>query len=130
VKARAAVCYVERHDGKLLCVWNKRYGKWGWPGGKVEKGELVEQAALRELREETGCSGTIRKFLYSGEHGESVESSRGSTVYVFETEIDPVFFSPEEQEEGCAVTWLSREEFLKWGIAPAFYTRMFSELKL
>ncbi|WP_368407154.1 NUDIX hydrolase [Sulfitobacter sp. THAF37] len=31
-------------------------GKWGFPGGKIELGETVHAAALRELSEETGIS--------------------------------------------------------------------------
>lgn len=29
-------------------------GKWGFPGGKIEPGETIAAAALRELAEETG----------------------------------------------------------------------------
>jgi 8-oxo-dGTP diphosphatase len=39
-------------------------GKWCLPGGKIEYGETVKEAALRELYEETGLRATALAFLF------------------------------------------------------------------
>jgi len=52
----AAICIVPR-DGKVLMIrrgTDQGYGLWGLPGGYVDRGEVVEQAASREVWEETG----------------------------------------------------------------------------
>ncbi len=52
----AAVTIIER-EGKVLMVRRAGapgYGLWSVPGGYVDQGEVVEQAAAREVWEETG----------------------------------------------------------------------------
>jgi len=49
----------------LLASRRTRAGKlvWGLPKGLVEEGESAEEAAQREVREETGYDGAIREQL-------------------------------------------------------------------
>lgn len=52
---------VWRGEAVLLIQRGKapRLGQWSIPGGRVEWGETVREAALRELMEETGCTAEI-----------------------------------------------------------------------
>lgn len=52
-----AVAGVAFDEGRVLLVQRGRgsaIGQWSVPGGRVERGELLAQALVRELREETG----------------------------------------------------------------------------
>ncbi len=41
-------------DGKILFMNHEKLGKWLQPGGHTEENETPDQAAKREVREETG----------------------------------------------------------------------------
>jgi ADP-ribose pyrophosphatase YjhB (NUDIX family) len=52
--------------GRVLLVRRGKpplYGRWVVPGGTVELGESLEQALVREVREETGLEVRPRAFL-------------------------------------------------------------------
>lgn len=53
---------VVNSEGKFLFIY--RNGKWDLPKGRKEKGETIEEAAMRETEEETGVSPLrIERFL-------------------------------------------------------------------
>lgn len=63
----AAGGLVKNKKGELLFIFRK--GKWDLPKGKIEKGEKIEDAAIREVEEECGITNlTITKPMINTYH--------------------------------------------------------------
>ena len=63
---RIAVSAILRRDDRFLLVQRgqgQSEGLYAFPGGKVEPGEQLEEAAIRELEEETGIRGHDARFF-------------------------------------------------------------------
>ncbi|MCI0619571.1 NUDIX hydrolase [Candidatus Wolfebacteria bacterium] len=54
-----ACCF---YKGRLVIVYAESKGRWSLPGGGVEVGESVEEAVVREVREETNMN-VLRQTL-------------------------------------------------------------------
>lgn len=103
----AAGCLIVR-DGKVLLV--KRgiepgYGKWVFPGGHVDRGETLEEAALRETFEECGAlariEGLVGVYSYPG---------RPVIVAVYSASLRPESPEPYAADETLEVAWFAPEE--------------------
>ena len=55
-----AACF---RDGKILLVREKSDGKWCLPGGWADVGDVPSEAAMREVREESGFECMARKVI-------------------------------------------------------------------
>ena len=72
---------VENRQGEILLIQRSDTKSWGYPGGSVEINEVVEEAAKRELFEETGLTANSLELfgVFSGKelyfvfpHGDEV----------------------------------------------------------
>lgn len=59
----AASGIVLNGKGEVLLEKRADNGRWGLPGGHVDVGESVEQAAIREILEETGIRVRIKRLV-------------------------------------------------------------------
>lgn len=90
----AADTIIELTDrpGRPIVLIDRRFPPYGWaiPGGFVDIGESLEQAAVREAAEETVLAVTLKRLL--GMYSDPNRDARGHTVsavYVAEASGEP-----------------------------------------
>ena len=68
-KNRAVLILI--NDRKILLMYRFKNGEeyYVFPGGGVEENETLEQAAIREAKEETGLTVTLKKKLWECKNG-------------------------------------------------------------
>jgi 8-oxo-dGTP diphosphatase len=80
-------------------------GRWELPGGKAEPGESWEDCAVREIREELGCSVRVRSLLEP-----RVPVKPGYTLCVVVASLEHGEPIPHEHD---ALRWLAGDELHK-----------------
>jgi 8-oxo-dGTP diphosphatase len=104
-RVEAAGGVVER-DGRVLLVHRPRYDDWTFPKGKLDPGESFEDAALREVEEETGVRCSLGRELASTRY--EVNGRPKLVRYWLMTPRAELEFTPNEETDG--LRWVTPDE--------------------
>ena len=96
-------------DGQVALVHRPKYDDWALPKGKLDEGESWEDAALREVREETGYHGALREELSSVEYTDP--KGRPKTVRYWRMDVVDGEFQPNDEVD--QLRWLALDDALE-----------------
>jgi len=111
-----SIKYVVIHrDGYVLCVRRSlvdtRSGEWENPGGHIEEGETAQEAAIREVKEETNLDITLHPRSF-------VIASIGARVYMSKSVKGILKLNPLEHD---AYKWVRVDNLDKMHPSPPNY---------
>jgi 8-oxo-dGTP pyrophosphatase MutT (NUDIX family) len=103
-----------RRTGKFLLILDQN-GRWALPKGHLERGETAEQAALREVSEETGLPLERLKILKNISTIKYVYRLHNKKIFKIVTfylmETDATKLRPQWEVKGAK--WFDRKDALK-----------------
>lgn len=111
-RSSGAVVYRIIHDEvRYLLIKNKRSANWGFPKGHVERGETLEQTAIREVLEETGIHIKILpQFAFKSEYTIHGNIEKAVTIYLAKTHDTQTVIQKEEIDD---YMWLDFDKAMK-----------------
>lgn len=108
---------IKNEHNEILCALRspnmKSSNLWEFPGGKIEKGESIEDAIEREIFEELNC-----KVEFINIHNENLHEYDDIIVNLIATNCKLISGQPTSNEH-AALLWLKPESLLSLKWAPA-----------
>lgn len=126
---RASVEITVFRNGKLLAVTNRKWGGFTCPGGKMEQGETLEEAARRELLEETGCTAKSIRVIAGMMHEPLAQDPEHVRWFCTGFVADIGDQEPCTVEEGTVPMWVSPSDLIGNSLFPSWYVWWFNLLE-
>ncbi len=94
-------------ETEIVVVHRPRYDDWSFPKGKLDPGETFEEAALREVREETGLTCRLGPELAFAHYDDNKGRPKVVRYWLMAVIEDPGFEPNDEVDE---LRWLTPDE--------------------
>lgn len=98
---------------EVACIYREARGDWTFPKGKLAEGETFEQAALREVFEETGLNCRVVRFV--GTTNYTHRKGKPKIVAYYLMHVNDGEFTPNDEVD--VLVWLPLErvrDHLTW----------------
>ncbi len=102
-------------DNKVAILFASKNGYHKIAGGGIENGENIKQALAREIKEETGCTATIKDEVgLIIEYRDNFDLIQLSYCYVAKVvKYGEPDFTDSEKSEGFQLQWLTLDQAIK-----------------
>ncbi|EME52749.1 NUDIX hydrolase [Amycolatopsis decaplanina] len=125
--AVAVSAFIQDDEGRILMIRRTDNDLYSIPGGQLELGETLSQAAVREVREETGieCEVTGVIGLYSNpNHVIAYDDGEVRQEFSICFRADPLSGVLRASDESSEVRWVSSAELADLNIHPSIQLRL------
>ena len=98
---------------EIACIYREARGDWTFPKGKLDRGETFEQAAIREVVEETGMHCRVERFV--GTTNYTHRKGKPKIVAYYLMSVNEGEFAPNDEVD--ELVWLPLErvrDLLTW----------------
>lgn len=121
-----AVGAIVLDEGDILLVKRRTEpaaGTWSLPGGKLERGESIAEAVVREVREETACTiaprgiaGIVERIVRDDQGGVSHHYVIVDLWAEIVDRIDPL-----PGDDAADAKWVAVEDLSRLGLTPGLF---------
>lgn len=110
IVAAGGIIYNDKNE--ILTIF--RNGFWDLPKGKVDQGETIEQAALREVEEETGAKTKLKNATALRTYHCYIMKGKDciKETYWYDMDLaDASELKPQAEENILAIKWMNKADF-------------------